>query len=192
MKKIIFIAVFLMGICFVHAWSGDFSVVIGGGIKNAGGIKTADGKNLFEEVYGKNNLSYSLDVGYKAAKYIQLFLHGEYFSTKGELTYTKEETTLTIIPVELGCRFMYGFAKDMFCPYIGLGGGFYLIKEENVIAPFDEKKFGFFGETGFAFYFVKYCFLDLKARYVFLKIDGAEGEVDLGGLALMGGIGFSF
>jgi outer membrane protein W len=181
-----------MGISFIHAGSGDFSVVLGGGIRNVKGITTADGKNLFEEVYGKNNLAYSLDLGYNVAKYVQVFLHGEYFSSKGELTYTKEETTLTIIPAELGCRFMYSFARDMFCPYIGLGGGFYSIKEENIISPYSETKAGFFGEAGFAFYFVKYCFLDLKAKYVFLKIDGADGKVDLGGLALMGGIGFSF
>jgi len=37
-----------------------------------------------------------------------------------------------------------------------------------------------------------YLYLDLKAKYTIIKVDGAGEQVDLGGLALMGGLGISF
>lgn len=192
MKKVIFILVFFVGICFVHAGEGTFSLTLDAGLRNITGVKDADGKNIYEEVYGKNNLAYGIDFGYNFGKYFQVFLHGEYFSAKGELTFTKEDTTLTIIPLELGFRIKYMLGREMFYPYIGLGAGYYLYKEENVIGTLEEGKVGFFSEVGCNIYFIKYFFLDLKARYVILEIEGDEKTVDLGGLALMGGIGISF
>ena len=191
MKKVIFILVFFVGICVVHAGEGTYSLTIDAGLRNITGVKDQNFNNLYEEVYGKNNLIYALDVGYNFGKYFQVFLRGEYFSAKGELTFTKEETTLTIIPMEMGFRFKYMLGREMVYPYIGLGGGYYLCKEENVIGTVEEGKIGFFGEIGCNIYFVKSFFFDLKAKYSVIKIDGAE-TVDLGGLALMGGFGISF
>jgi hypothetical protein len=73
-----------------------------------------------------------------------------------------------------------------------VGTGYYLYREENVIGTVDEAKIGFFSEGGLRFHFTKGFFIDLKGKYIFLKVTGAEGQVDLGGFSLMGGIGISF
>jgi hypothetical protein len=70
--------------------------------------------------------------------------------------------------------------------------GINLYKEENVIGTMDEVKFSFFGEGGLQFRFTPLLFLDLKVKYIFLKVDGPAARVDLGGLALIGGMGISF
>lgn len=192
MKKVIFILVFFIGICSVYAGDSIYSLTLGAGLRNINGVEDEQGKNIFEEVYGTNNLTYSFDFGYKFAKYFQAFLHSEFFTAKGELTFTKEETTLTIIPVELGCRAMYGLYRGMFYPYIGAGAGFYIYTEENVIGDVKDQQFGFFGELGLNYYFIKSAFLDLKIKYIILKVGEDPEKIDLGGLALTAGIGYSF
>ena len=184
MKKVIFILIFFIGTCFMNAGDNTFSLTVGAGMRYVAE------KDLFEEVYGDSHLAYSVDLGYKFGKSLQLFFHSDYLSVKGELTYTKEETTLTIIPLELGLRYQLG-QKKLF-PYIGAGAGYYMYKEDNPIDTVDEKQFGFFGEGGLKFYFVKSFFLDLKVKYVSLKVDGEEGDINIGGMALIGGVGISF
>lgn len=192
MKKVIFILIFLIVVCSAYAGEKAYSLTLNAGIRNITGVDDENGNNLYEEVYGKNNLIYGIDFGYNFGKYFQAFLHGEYFTVKGELTFTKEETTLTIIPIEMGARVKYMFGKQQFYPYFGVGAGYYLYKEENIIGTVDEGQFGFFTEGGIDIYFIDNFFLDLKAKYTIFKVDGADEKVDLGGLSLMGGIGISF
>ena len=146
--------------------------------------------NLYKDVYSSNGSAFSIDLAYKVANSLQVFLHSDYFTVDGELTLTKEPTTLTILPIEVGLRLLAG--KNKFRPYIGLGAGYYKYTEENIIGTMEENKVGFFGEAGLNFYFVKALFLDLKVKYIMLKVDGADGEITLGGLGLFGGIGISF
>jgi outer membrane protein W len=190
MKKLIFLVIFLMALGLTGAEAGKFSLSIGAGIRNVKGVEDENGINLYTEVYGKNNMTYSIDLGYQVSKPLHVFLHSGYFSVKGTLTYTGEDTELTIIPIEVGLRFFKGY-KNLF-PYFGVGTGYYLYREENVIGTVDEKKIGFFAEGGLRFQFTRRFFTDLKVKYIFLEVTGAEGQVDLGGFALMGGIGISF
>lgn len=190
MKKFIFSLIFLMALGLIGAEANNFSLSIGAGIRNVKGVEDETGTNLYTEVYGKNNMAYSIDLGYQVLESLQVFLHSDYFSVDGKLTFTGEDTKLKIIPIELGLRYFMG--KKMIFPYIGAGTGYYMYKEENVIGTVDEKKFGFFGEGGLKYQFTELFFIDLKVKYIFLKVDGAEGQVDLGGLALTGGIGISF
>jgi outer membrane protein W len=190
MKKFIFSLILLIAVGLIGAETNNFSLSIGAGIRNVKGIEDETGTNLYTEVYGKNNIAYSIDLGYQVHKSLQVFLHSDYFSVNGKLTYTEEDTELKIIPIELGVRYFWG--KKRIFPYIGAGTGYYMYKEENVIGTVDEKKFGFFGEGGLKYQFTEMFFIDLKVKYIFLKVDGAEEQVDLGGLALTGGIGISF
>jgi hypothetical protein len=166
-----------------------FSLSVGAGMRNFS-------EDLFKEVYGKAGMSFNVDFGVKIWKSLEVFLHTDYFSTDGETTYTKEETTLRIIPIEWGVRYLIRLNKECkpkLFPYFGGGGGYYMYKEENDIGTVDEKKFGFFLEGGFRFYFIRNFFLDAKIKNVFLKVEGAEDQkIELGGLSFMGGIGISF
>jgi opacity protein-like surface antigen len=190
MKKLIVSFIFLLALGIISAEENKFSLSIGAGTRNVKGVENENGINLYNEVYGKNNMLYSIDLGYQVSKSLQVFLHYDSFSVDGKLTYTEEDTKLTIKPLELGLRFFMG--KRLIFPYIGAGTGYYMYKEENVIGTMDEKKFSFFSEGGLQFRFTPLLFLDLKVKYIFLKVDGPEAQVDLGGWALIGGIGISF
>jgi hypothetical protein len=206
MKKLVILSiVFLIGFAFgnVNAFAvaqdansdSDpcglkmFSLSVGAGMRNFS-------EELYKDVYGKSGISFNVDFGVKIWKYLEVFLHTDYFSKDGELTFTKEKTTLKIIPIELGVRYLIMVNKECkpkLFPYLGGGGGYYMYKEENNIGTVDEKKFGFFLEGGFRFYFIKNFFLDAKIKNVFLKVEGSEAEkIELGGLSFMGGIGISF
>ena len=161
---------------------GKFSITIGGGIKNIS-------EEIFETVYGTNNIAYSIDFAFKLGRTIEIFAHTDYLKAEGELEFDPKATTLTIIPVEVGLRTLLG--KGKLKPYVGIGAGYYMLKEENFIGTVDDNSIGFFGEGGLRAYFGK-VFLDLKLKYIQLKYDVSGTKIDLGGLSYFGGIGFSF
>ena len=159
-----------------------FSITVGGGIRNIS-------EEIFETVYGTNNIAYSIDFAYKLGKSLEMFVHSDYLKAEGELKFDPKATTLTIMPAEAGLRILLG--KNKFKPYVGLGAGYYMLKEENFIGTVDESSIGFFGEGGFRFYFGK-LFIDMKLKYIQLNYDVTGTKVDLGGLSYFGGIGISF
>ena len=161
---------------------GKFSLSVGAGMRNVS-------DDLYKEVYDGSGVSYNVDFGVRLGKTLEAFLHTDYFTKDGELTYTLEATTLKIIPIEVGARFL--FKADRKCklyPYIGAAAGYYMYKEENPIGAVDEKKFGFSVEGGVRYYLMRSFFIDAKIKNVFLKVE----SVKLGGFAYMGAIGLSF
>jgi len=187
MKRLTVLLILVIGLCAINAGAQSFSLTFDYGIR-----QIAE-KDLFEQVYGTNNPIYAIDMGLFLKPFLQLFFHTDYFSADGETTFTKEVTTLTIIPIEFGARFMLGKRIQ---PYLGFGPGYYMFKEENPIGTIDEKKMGFFIEGGLRLHIFRPVFIDLKAKNVFLKVDISDPvstkTIDLGGLSYMGGIGISF
>ncbi len=183
MKKILFILlIFILGINILNA--EKFSFYLGAGIRNVT-------EERYEEVYGKNNITYSADIGFKIFRSLELFLHTDYFKCDGKLTFSKENTTLTIIPIELGARYI--LSNKIIKPYIGAGMGYYTYKEENFIGTIDDNKTGFFAEGGIRLFVTKPLFIDLKFKYISLNIKNNEGsDIQLGGISYMGGIGVTF
>ena len=183
MKKILFILlIFILGINILNG--EKFSFCLGAGIRNVT-------EERYEEVYGKNNITYSADIGLKIFGSLELFLHTDYLKCDGKLTFSKENTTLTITPIELGARYMLG--NKIIKPYIGAGMGYYTYKEENFIGTIDDNKTGFFAEGGIRFLVTKPLFIDLKFKYISLNIKNDEGsDIQLGWISYMGGIGVTF
>jgi hypothetical protein len=195
MKRIAFLLIFLMGISLIQAaptvvkkktkalkFDSTFSVALGAGARNFLGDE--------EDVYGFANLLFFLDAGFRFNKNFEVFVHGEYLQAKGELTITKEETTLRIIPAEAGGRFLFG--NHPFLGYLGAGLGVYFINEENPIGTVSKSGIGIFAEGGFRYFFVKNLFFDLKLKYVSLSIRPEDTSVNLGGISLLGGFGYVF
>ena len=186
MKKIIILVlvVFVLNMVLVsdtESNSKKFSFTIGAGVR---GIAAGH----FSDVFSGTNLCYSVDIAYKFMKSGEIFLHSDYLSIEGETDYTKEKTTFSITPIELGFRLLLG--KKKFVTYFGLGGGYYSYKDEHPeLLTVSESKIGFFGEGGLKFYFSKSIFFDLKVKYIMLK---SENDTDLGGLTYIGGIGLRF
>ena len=196
MKKLILLisVILLIGFHFTYAQDGEagsepcqyktFSFTVGAGARNFS-------EKLFEQVYGKTPIIYSFDFAAKVWQTMEVFLHTDYLSETGQLTFTQEETTFKLTPIELGLRYLLPTKKTCDAKlfiYFGAGAGYYMIKEENPIGTLDEKKVGFFGEGGFRFYLVSSFFVDAKLKYTILKYD----DVNVGGLSYMGGIGISF
>jgi hypothetical protein len=186
MKKAVILLIIMLGMMLgqVQATTPGkpaFSLAIGAGVRNFSGDE--------EGVHSTFNLAFSLDVAYRFGRSIAVFVHTDYVSSKGELSLTKEETTLTIIPVEAGARYL--FKGKNFIPYIGAGIGLYSIKEENPIGTVEENGFGFFAELGTKIY-MQYFFFDIKAKYLFLSITPVDESKNLGGFYLLAGVGYSF
>jgi hypothetical protein len=194
MKKIAVILILLGGVFFVNAGEEpcgpkSFSITVGAGVRNF----SAD---EFKDVYDGTPMVYSVDIAMRIMKSLEVFLHTDYLSIDGKTTYTQEDTTLKITPIELGARFLISFkkpCKQKLFPYLGAGIGYYMIKEEiqeetNIVVV-DEKRVGFFAEGGLRFYLMKSVFIDAKFKYIGLK---SETDIQVGGLAYMGGLGFSF
>lgn len=194
MKKIAVILILLGGVFFVNAGEEpcgpkSFSITIGAGVRNFSAKE-------FKDVYDGTPMVYSVDIAVRIMKSLEVFLHTDYLSIDGKTTYTQEDTTLKITPIELGARFLISFknpCKQKLFPYLGAGVGYYMIKEEfqegTPIEPVDEKRVGFFGEGGLRFYLMKSVFIDAKLKYIGLK---SENGTQMSGLAYMGGLGFSF
>lgn len=187
MKKLI---LFLIIVAFVATYQvsgvmidhSKFSITIGAGTKNIS-------EEIFKTVYGSGNLAYSLDLALKVGSSLEFFVHTDYMKAEGELEFEPKNTTLTMIPAEAGIRLLIG--KSKFKPYLGLGAGYYMFKEENFIGTIDDNSIGFFGEGGFRYYFGK-LFLDLKLKYIQLKYEVSGTDINLGGLSYFGGIGIRF
>lgn len=162
----------------------QFSLTVGAGMRSV----TDD---LYKDVYEDAGMTYYIDLGVKVFKSLEVFVHTDIFKQDGLTTFTKEDTTFKMFPIELGFRYLVegkNPCKQKFVPYIGAGAGYYNYKEENPIDNINENKFGFFAEGGLRFYLISSVFIDAKGKYIFLKVD----DTDLGGFAYMGGIGVSF
>lgn len=168
---------------------GKYSFSVGAGMRNFS-------DTLFKSIYDKGGTSYNVDLGIKIKNSLEVFVHTDYFTKDGLLTYTEENTTLKIIPIELGLRYIISINKQcqpMLFPYVGAGAGYYMCKEENPIGTFDKKGLGFLLEGGLRYYPVGFFFIDAKIKNVFLKIKNDLGmNVNVGGFSYMGAIGISF
>jgi len=169
-----------------------FSFSVGAGSRNFT-------NELFKDVYGKSSTTYNVDLGYLVIKNVEAFLHTDYLKKDGLTTYTKDETTLKIFPIEFGIRYIVPLAKKnvgiRILPYVGAGAGYYSIKEESLIGSFKQNRIGFLLEFGLRTYVYKSFFIDLKGKNISIKTkvtDEAPTAVKLGGFTYMGGIGVSF
>ncbi len=171
----------------------SFSISVSGGMKMIN-------YELYEDVYGKQNPFYGIDLGFKPLNSMELFIHTDVFKAKGELTYTKEESTFKITPIEAGIKLLA--SNSSFMPFIGGGVGYYTYTEENVMGKIEESKVGYFGVAGIRISFGK-IFLEGFGKYTYLKVTPTtdvdttnaivkDEEIDLSGISYGVGVGFKF
>ena len=141
----------------------------------------------FREVYG-SGLRVGGELQVDVLKKTSLWLGVSYFSNKGELTFTKEEVTLRIIPVYLGvcCR----FREKKIIPYLGVGMGIHFYRE---IAPLDTLKyarFGYSAQTGVLVELASKFSLELEVNYSSCTIKSDGTAINIGGIGV--GIGLRY
>ena len=74
--------------------------------------------SVFKNIYG-GGLMYGGGIAFGLTQRIDGWIEGGYFSKTGSLTYTKEETKLTLIPIGAGLR--YRILPGNISPYVGAG-----------------------------------------------------------------------
>jgi opacity protein-like surface antigen len=159
---------------------------------------------IFTDVYGTYNLCLGLDVALRLNQRIEWFLHSDFLSVKGETSYSGDQTSLIVFPLETGLRFCFGRGRIQ--PYLGGGGGIYFFKEKSTFnsQTYTAKKnpFGYFAETGLKIVLTKRWHVDLKIKYSSFTVYPQEpdsdedravytGERDLRGFTLALGFGIT-
>ena len=146
-------------------------------------------EQAFKDIYG-GALMYGGEVSVGIWRDIDLWLGGSYFSEKGELTFTKEETKLELIPIGVGAK--YRILSGNFSFYAGLGLNYYQFKETNPIGDVSEGGLGFVGKIGSNVAVVGRMLLDFYVEYTYCKIKPADLEINVGGIAAGVGLGYKF
>lgn len=144
-------------------------------------------KTTFKDIY-KNRWMGEGELTVRVFKFIELWLGGNYYSGKGKLPFSEENTSMTLIGLSGGLKFKA--AIGAFSPYLGIGPLVYFYKEKNPIGTAKGNKIGFIGQAGINFFFSKSLFLDCFLSYTRCEVQPQRIKTDLGGL--YGGIGMGF
>jgi len=178
MKKLIVCAI-LTVVCSAGAWA---SIELKGAY-----LSPSDSD--FKSVYGGGGM-FGAEISFSLASSLEAWLSGDYFAKTGSLTYTDEQTKLTLIPIGAGLR--YKFLSGWVQPYLGAGARYYLYKESNIIGTVNKGGIGFVGKLGANLKFAGSLFLDLFVGYSFCKMKPADFEFGVGGLEIGAGLGYGF
>jgi len=146
-------------------------------------------EKAFQDIYG-GGMRYAGELTFGIWKNLQLWIEGNYFSKDGELTFTKEETSLQIIPIGSGIK--YTFPAGIFSIYAGAGINYYLYKESNILGEVSKGGLGFVGKIGVMVTVIKGLFFDLYGEYSHCKITPDDFTINIGGMAAGIGLGYKF
>jgi opacity protein-like surface antigen len=152
------------------------------------------GDQVYREVYGKSLMQFGLELRRALGPRLSLWAEASYLSKTGALTFTKEETKLSVIPLEAGLTAR--LTQGKWAPYAGAGVGIFLLKEESeALGSSSTSPFGFCLLAGISGDIGTSVFVDFRAKYqVYMAepTDPSLDKVNVGGLVLSGGVGFRF
>jgi len=146
-------------------------------------------EQAFKDIYG-GGVMYGAEISIGVWKALDLWFGGSYFSKKGELTFTKEETKLELLPIGGGVK--YRILSGNFVLYVRLGLNYYQYKESNPIGEVSEGGLGFVGQIGSYVTIVGGLVFDLYVDYTYCKIKPVDFEINIGGIAVGAGVGYRF
>lgn len=179
--------------CILALFSG---VVYGAGfVIEAKGIYFQPSDQDFKDIYKIEGekftdwIAYGAEVSITLWKGFGVWAGGHYFKKTGKLSFTGEETNITMMPVYGGVKVR--LSKGTISPYIGAGVGYFKYKEENPIGTVDKGDIGYIGQAGIMFK-ISVLVIDFQASYTYCKVKPLELEENLGGLQGGIGIGFEF
>ena len=131
-------------------------------------------EKAFKDIYG-GGMMYGVELGIGAWNNLDFWVGGSYFSKKGELTFTKEETKLSIFPI--GCGVRYRFSTEVFDFYGGAGLNYCRYKEANPIGEVSKGGLGYVGKIGSMVKITRELVIDLYLNYFYSKIKPAYYKV---------------
>jgi len=146
-------------------------------------------ENAFKDIYG-GGMMYGAKFSIGIRKNLLLWLEGSHFSKKGELTFTKEETKLSMVPLGVGVGYRISSRSLSF--YTGLGFNYYHYKESNPIGEVSKDGLGYVAKAGSYLKLTRGLLIDLFIDYSYCKIKPADFEINIGGFGLGTGIAYEF
>jgi len=147
-------------------------------------------KQIFKDVYGSGMI-----YGIKAEKSdlfkkFGLILETGNFKKRGELTFTKEETTVNIFFIGPGIIYMH--TLGIFDLYGGTGFRYYHFKERNPLGHTQKGKLGYFLSLGTYIHIKSHFYADFGINYSGCKVKPADLRVEIGGLEAGIGVAYEF
>ena len=113
------------------------------------------------------------------------------YDRDGRIGLYQEETNLKVTGLEFFAGYRFHLGKVS--PYVKLGLGSYSFKQVvSGKTTVDDKKSSLTLAAGAKFFPIKSLFLAAEIKYVPLKVKPIGTEVDLGGMRLAAGIGYTF
>jgi hypothetical protein len=123
-------------------------------------------------------------------KNLELWVGASFFSKKGELSFTGEETKVRIIPIGGGVKYISSVGGINY--YSGIGINYYLYKETNPIGDASKGGFGILGMIGSFMKVTRGLIIDLYIDYSYCKMKPADYRINIGGFEAGIGIGYEF
>ncbi|MDD8025170.1 MAG: hypothetical protein PHI34_01560 [Acidobacteriota bacterium] len=147
---------------------------------------------LFTEVYAKGGGIEGLAITAALFFNIDFYLEAKYFQKKGELTFTKEETSFVLIPFSVGFR--WRIPLGLIEPFIGAGLDYDVYYEKNDIGTALDYAKGSHILAGVSLRPGRKSSVALTARlrYSMVKAEHAGVTVDLSGLEAGASLAFLF
>lgn len=143
----------------------------------------------FKNIYGSGPV-FGAELRF-GKKQLAGWLEGSFFSRSGELSYTLEETKVTIMSVEGGA--LWRFKTEKIAPYIGAGVGYYQFKEtSDALGEAKQSKAGFCGIAGATLTLGKSLLFDCRLKYNSCSVEPADYKIKIGGLTAGIGLGIRF
>lgn len=146
-------------------------------------------EQAFKDLYG-GGMSFGGEFNATIWKWIGAWLGGDYFSNKGESTFTKDEIELQIIPFHGGVKFQ--LPNPRIKPYVGIGIGYFKYKETTPFSKVNKGDLGYIGQLGCLFKVVGGLFFDIKGSYSHCSAKPKDLKANLGGLRVGIGLGYEF
>jgi len=146
----------------------------------------------FDAVYPSGGIMAGLGLSSALVSNLNFYLEIKAYTRKGTLTFTKEKTELTLVPISLGVRYIFPFG--LINPYAGGGVDFYFYYEDNPIGTVLNYANGYHFLTGTYIQPLKKVpvLINLKLKYTSAKAEENAIKVQLGGLEYMASLTFVF
>lgn len=113
------------------------------------------------------------------------------YDRDGKIGLYQEDSNFKVSGMEFFAAYRLEFGK--LSPYLKLGFGSYTYKQSvGGVGKVDDKKSALSLAIGIRYYLVKGLFLAAEGKYVPLKVKPFDDEVDLTGMRLAAGIGYTF
>ena len=146
-------------------------------------------EEAFRDIYG-GGMMYGGEISIGVRRELDVWFGGSYFSKKGELTFTKEETKLEIYP--LGGGLKYRLTTGAFSLYAGAGLNYYQYKESNPLGDLSKGGLGYIGKIGSYVKVTGGLLIDFYINYSYCKIKPADFKINIGGIEAGVGMGYEF